>query len=65
MNYVLIISIIVLVSIVIGTIGFEYYNQYAQEQEIENLIVSCMKQFGHYSDKLVDCLNYVPYPLLM
>jgi hypothetical protein len=21
------------------------------------LIVSCMEQFGHYSDKLVNCLN--------
>ena len=44
-------------SIVIGTVGFEYYNQYTQERELENLIVSCMEQFGHYSDKLVNCLN--------
>ena len=48
---------IALVSIVIGTIGFEYYNQYIQERELESLIVSCMEQFGHYSDKLVNCLN--------
>ena len=44
-------------SIVIGTVGFEYYNQYAQERELENMIVSCMEQFGHYSDELVNCLN--------
>ena len=48
---------IALVSIVIGTVGFEYYNQYTQERELESLIVSCMEQFGHYSDKLVSCLN--------
>jgi len=57
MRFILIIPIIALVSIVIGTIGFEYYNQYNQERELESLIVSCMEQFGHYSDKLVNCLN--------
>ena len=57
MRFILIIPIIALVSIVIGTVGFEYYNQYVQERELESLIVSCMKQFGHYSDKLVNCLN--------
>ena len=57
MRFILIIPIITLVSIVIGTVGFEYYNQYAQERELESLIVSCMEQFGHYSDKLVNCLN--------
>ncbi|MDC1024219.1 hypothetical protein OAQ83_03945 [Nitrosopumilus sp.] len=57
MRFISIIPIIALVSIVIGTVGFEYYNQYAQERELENLIVSCMEQFGHYSDKLVNCLN--------
>ena len=57
MRFILIIPIIALVSIVIGTIGFEYYNQYTQERELESLIVSCMEQFGHYSDKLVNCLN--------
>ena len=57
MRFILIILITALVSIVIGTVGFEYYNQYAQERELESLIVSCMEQFGHYSDKLVNCLN--------
>ena len=57
MRFISIIPIIALVSIVIGTVGFEYYNQYAQERELESLIVSCMEQFGHYSDKLVNCLN--------
>jgi hypothetical protein len=56
-RFILIIPIIALVSIVIGTVGFEYYNQHAQERELESLIVSCMGQFGHYSDKLVNCLN--------
>ena len=57
MRFILIISIIALVSIVIGTVGVEYYNQYSQERELESLIVSCMDQYGHYSDKLVNCLN--------
>ena len=57
MRFILIIPIIALVSIVIGTVGFEYYNQYPQERELESMIVSCMEQFGHYSDKLVNCLN--------
>ena len=57
MRFILIISIITLVSIVIGTVGVEYYNQYSQERELESLIVSCMEQYGHYSDKLVNCLN--------
>jgi len=56
-RFILIIPIIALVSVVIGTMGFEYYNQYVQERELESLIVSCMKQYGHYSDKLVNCLN--------
>ena len=60
MRFILIIPIIAFVSIVIGTIGFEYYNQYAQEHELESLIISCMNQFGHYSDKLVNCLNDGP-----
>ena len=60
MRFILIIPIIAFVSIVIGTIGFEYYNQYAQEHELESLIISCMNQFGHYSDKLVNCLNDDP-----
>ena len=57
MRFILIISIITLVSIVIGTVGVEYHNQYSQERELESLIVSCMEQYGHYSDKLVNCLN--------
>ena len=57
MRFILIISIIAFASIVIGTVGVEYYNQYSQERELESLIVSCMKQYGHYSDKLVNCLN--------
>ena len=57
MQFILIISIIALVSIVIGTVGVEYYNQYSQERELESLIVSCMEQYGHYSDKLINCLN--------
>jgi hypothetical protein len=56
-RFILIIPIIALVSVVIGTMGFEYYNQYVQERELESLIVSCMEQYGHYSDKLVNCLN--------
>ena len=56
-QYFFIISILCLASIVIGTIGFEYYNQYSNERELESLIVSCMEQYGHYSDKLVNCLN--------
>ena len=57
MQLILIILIIVLVSILIGTVGFEYFNQYSQERELESLIVSCMEQYGHYSDQLVNCLN--------
>jgi hypothetical protein len=57
MRFILFIPIIALVSIAIGTVGFEYYNQYAQERELENMIVSCMEHFGHYSDELVNCLN--------
>ena len=57
MQFVFIILIIALVSIAIGTVGSEYYNEYVQQYELESLIVSCMEQFGHYSDKLVNCLN--------
>ena len=57
MQLILIILIIVLFSILIGTVGFEYFNQYSQERELESLIVSCMEQYGHYSDQLVNCLN--------
>ena len=62
MQLILIILIIVLVSILIGTVGFEYFNQYSQERELESLIVSCMEQYGHYSDKLVNCLNDNSFP---
>ena len=44
-------------SIAIGTVGSEYYNEYVQQHELESMIVSCMEQYGHYSDKLVNCLN--------
>ena len=54
---ILIYVLIIFVSIVVVIVGFEYYDQYAQERELESLIASCMQQFGHYSDKLVDCLN--------
>ena len=57
MKFILIIPIITLVSIIIGTVGFQYYDQYTQERELEIMIISCMEQFGHYSDKLVSCLN--------
>ena len=62
MRFILIITIIILVSIVIGTIGFEYSHQYSQERELESLIISCMEQYGHYSDKLVNCLNDNSFP---
>ena len=57
MRYVLIGTIIALIGSLIGIIGFDYYYQYTQEQELENMIVSCMKQYGHYSDQLESCLN--------
>jgi len=57
MQFVFIIIIIALVSIAIGTVGSEYYNEYVQQYELESMIVSCMEQYGHYSDKLVNCLN--------
>ncbi|MDO7722005.1 MAG: hypothetical protein MUP75_00970 [Nitrosopumilus sp.] len=57
MQFVFIILIIALVSIAIGTVGSEYYNEYVQQYELESMIVSCMEQYGHYSDKLVNCLN--------
>ena len=57
MRILLIIPLVALLSIVIGTVGFEYYDQYSQERELEILIVSCMEKYGHYSVKLVNCLN--------
>ena len=57
MRYVVIIPIIALVGVVVGTVGFDYFNEYVEERDIENLIVSCMKQYGHNSDELVNCLN--------
>jgi nitrate/TMAO reductase-like tetraheme cytochrome c subunit len=57
MRYVVIIPIIVLVSIVIGTVGFDYSNEYVEKRDLENFIVSCMEQYGHDSDELVNCLN--------
>ena len=57
MRFILIIPLIALLSIVVGTIAFEYSIEYFEERELENLIISCMKQFGHYSDELVSCLN--------
>jgi hypothetical protein len=57
MRYVLIGTIIALIGSLIGIIGFDYYYQYTQEQELENMIVSCMEQYGHYSEQLVSCLN--------
>ena len=57
MRYLLIGTIIALIGSIIGIIGFDYYYQYTQEQELENMIVSCMEQYGHYSEQLVSCLN--------
>ena len=57
MRFILIIPLIALLSIVVGSIAFEYSIEYSEERELENLIISCMKQFGHYSDELVSCLN--------
>ncbi len=57
MRFILIITILALVSIAIGTFGYKYYNQYIQERELETLIVTCMDQYGHYSEKLANCLN--------
>jgi len=53
----IIILIIALLSILIGTVGFDYFVAFNQERELENLIISCMEKYGHYSDKLVNCLN--------
>ena len=57
MRYVVIIPIIALVGVVVGTVGFDYFNEYVEERDIENFIVSCMKQYGHNSGELVNCLN--------
>ena len=57
MHYVVIITIIALFSIVIGTVGFDYSNEYVEKRDLENFIVSCMEQYGHDSDELVNCLN--------
>ena len=57
MRFILIIPLFALLSIIIGTVAFQYSMEYSEERELENLIISCMEQFGHYSDKLVNCLN--------
>lgn len=57
MRFILIIPLFALLSIVIGTVAFQYSMEYFEERELENLIISCMEQFGHYSDELVSCLN--------
>ncbi len=57
MRFILIIPLIALLSILIGTVAFQYSVEYYEERELENLIISCMEQFGHYSDELVSCLN--------
>ena len=51
------IAIIALISIVIGTISFDYFNEYVEKRDLENFIVSCMKLYGHDGDELVNCLN--------
>jgi len=57
MRFILIILLVATLSIVIGTMAFQYSMEYFEERELENLIISCMEKFGHYSDKLVSCLN--------
>jgi len=57
MRFILIIPLIALLNILIGTVAFQYSVEYSEERELENLIISCMEQFGHYSDELVSCLN--------
>ena len=57
MRFILIILLVATLSIVIGTVTFQYSMEYFEERELENLIISCMEQFGHYSDELVSCLN--------
>ena len=57
MRFILIILLVATLSIVIGTVAFQYSMEYSEERELENLIISCMEQFGHYSDELVSCLN--------
>ena len=57
MRFMLIILLVATLSIVIGTVAFQYSMEYFEERELENLIISCMEQFGHYSDELVSCLN--------
>ena len=57
MRFILIIPLFALLSIMIGTVAFQYSMEYSEERELENLIISCMEQFGHYSDELVSCLN--------
>ena len=57
MRIILIIPLIALFSIVIGTVGSEYYVEYFEKYELENLIISCMEKYGHYSDELISCLN--------
>ena len=57
MRFILIIPLIALLSILIGTVAFQYSVEYSEDRELENLIISCMEEFGHYSDELVSCLN--------
>ena len=39
MRYVVMIAIIALISIVIGTISFDYFNEYVEKRDLENFIV--------------------------
>ena len=57
MRFILIIPLFALLSIVIGTVAFQYSMEYSEERELENLIISCMEKYGHYSDELISCLN--------
>lgn len=57
MKPIITIAVVILAVIVLGTIGFDSYNEYREKRDLNNSIVSCIEQYEEERRELTDCLN--------
>ena len=57
MKPVITVAVAILAVIVLGTVGFDSYNEYREKRDLNNSIVSCMEQYTEQNNELIDYLN--------
>ena len=57
MKPIITVTVVIIATFVLGTVGFDSYDEYREKWDLNNSIVSCMEQYGKQTNQWADCIN--------